>query len=303
MMASDARISSTPYAGRKTEAERSRRRKRLNRLTYSLGIHLLLSLGALVLLMPLAWMLSTSLKDPSGVFVYPPQWIPNPVRFENYYTAMTVLPFGLFFRNTATITFGALLGQLSSCSLVAFSFARLRWSGRNVLFLVVLSTMMLPSQVTLIPTFLLFRSLGWMNTYLPMIIPAYFGGGPFLIFLMRQFFMTLSPELDDAARIDGCSSLGIYWRVILPLSKPVLTAAAIFSFNSHWDEFIRPLVYLQTRDKFTLALGLRAFQGSYGTEWHLLMAASLVVMLPVLTLFFVAQRYFIQGVVFTGVKG
>lgn len=267
--------------------------------------HLVLIPLGLLFLLPLVWMLSTSLKDSSGVFAFPPQWIPNPLRFENYTLAMTALPFGRYFWNTSVITFGAMFGQLFSCSLVAFSFARLRWSGRHWLFIVVLSTMMLPNQVTLIPTFLIFRSLGWLDTFLPMIVPAFFGGGPFLIFLMRQFFMTLSTELDDAARIDGCSNFGIYWRIILPLAKPVLIACAIFSFESHWNDFIRPLVYLQSQENYTLSLALHAFNSNYGrgTEWNQLMAASLVVMLPVIAIFFIAQRYFIQGVVFTGVKG
>ena len=284
---------------------RSTFRQRLRESGPSLAVHLTLSPMAIILLLPLAWMISTSLKDASGVFAFPPQWIPRPPRWENYVTAMTVLPFGRFFYNTSVITFGAMAGQLLSCSLVAYAFARLRWSGRYWLFLVVLSTMMLPNQVTLIPTFLIFRYLGWLDTFLPMIVPAFFGGGPFLIFLMRQFFMTISTELDDAARIDGASSFGIYWRIILPLAKPVMIAAGIFSFQSHWNDFIRPLVYLQSREKFTLSLALHAFNSDYGrgTDWHLLMAASLVVMLPVILLFFVAQRYFIQGIVFSGVKG
>ncbi|MCC9077055.1 carbohydrate ABC transporter permease [Litorilinea aerophila] len=280
-------------------------RRRLRESGLALMIHLILIPMAVLFLLPLAWMLSTSLKDASGVFAFPPQWIPDLIRWENYGLAMSVLPFGRFFMNTSIITFTAMFGQLLSCSLVAFAFARLRWSGRHVLFIIVLSTMMLPNQVTLIPTFLLFRQLGWLDTFLPMIVPAFFGGGPFLIFLMRQFFMTLPTELDDAARIDGCNTFGIYWRIILPLAKPVMIAAAIFSFESHWNDFFRPLIYLQSREKFTLSLGLHAFNSDYGrgTDWHLLMAASLVVMLPVILVFFIAQRYFIQGVVFSGVKG
>jgi ABC-type glycerol-3-phosphate transport system permease component len=285
------------------DARQTRRRRKASRLAYNLAVHLILGSMGLVLLFPLVWMVSTALKGPKGIFAFPPQLIPRPMHFENFPQALTAVPFGLYFYNTATITFWALVGQLLSCSLVAFSFARLRWSGRHVLFIIVLATMMLPSQVTLIPTFLLFGWLGWTNTFLPMTVPAFFGGGPFLIFLMRQFFMTLSLELDDAARIDGCSTLGIYWRIILPLSRPVMTAAAIFSFQSHWNDFMRPLIYITTAKKFTLSLGLNSFRGIYGTDWHLLMAASLVVMAPVITLFFVAQRYFIQGVVFTGVKG
>lgn len=280
-------------------------RRRLRENGAALLVHLVLIPMAALFLLPLAWMLSTSLKDASAVFAFPPQWIPDPIHWENYAVALTVLPFGRFFWNTSVITLGAMVGQLLSCSLVAFAFARLRWSGRHVLFIVVLSTMMLPNQVTLIPTFLLFRQLGWLDTFLPMIVPAFFGGGPFLIFLMRQFFMTLSPELDAAARIDGASTFGIYWRIILPLAKPVLIAAAIFSFEAHWNDFFRPLIYLQSQEKYTLSLGLYAFNSDYGrgTDWHLLMAASLVVMLPVIVIFFFAQRYFIQGIVFSGVKG
>ena len=284
---------------------RMRLTRRLRRTAGEVAVHLVLIPMVALFMLPLAWMLSTSLKNSSGVFAFPPQWIPDPIQWENYGQAMTVLPFGRFFLNTAILTFSAMFGQLLTCSLVAFSFARLRWKGRHTLFIIVLTTMMLPNQVTLIPTFLIFRQLGWLDTFLPMIVPAFFAGGPFLIFLMRQFFMTLSPELDDAARIDGASTFGIYWRIILPLAKPVLIAAAIFSFEAHWNDFFRPLIYLQSSRNYTLSLGLHAFNSNYGqgTDWHLLMAASLVVMLPVILVFFFAQRYFIQGVVFSGVKG
>lgn len=296
---------SSPLIQQTTDPAKLHRRRRLKRLASSLAIHLTLIPLAVLFMLPLVWMLSTSLKDNSGIFAFPPQWIPQPVRFDNYVTAMTIVPFGRYFWNTTVLTFWAMLGQLLSCSLVAYSFARLRWTGRNVLFIIVLTTMMLPNQVTLIPTFLIFRSLGWLDTYLPMIVPAFLGGGPFLIFLMRQFFLTLPTELDDAARIDGCSSLGIYWRIILPLSAPVLIAVGIFSFESHWNDFFRPLVYIQSRDNFTLSLALNAFNSEQGrgTNWNQVMAASLVVMLPVVVVFFIAQRYFIQGVVFSGVKG
>lgn len=279
--------------------------RRLRRAGNEGLIHLVLIPLATLFLLPLLWMVSTSFKDASGVFLFPPQWIPDPIHWENYGLALTALPFGRFFLNTSILTFSAMVGQILSCSIVAFSFAHLRWSGRNVLFIVVLATMMLPNQVTLIPTFLIFRQLGWLDTFLPMIVPAFLGGGPFLIFLMRQFFMTLSPELVDAARIDGASTFGIYWRIILPLASPVLIAVGIFSFEAHWNDFFRPLIYLQSQENYTLSLGLHAFNSNYGrgTEWQLLMAASLVVMLPVILIFFFAQRYFIQGVVFSGVKG
>lgn len=268
----------------------------------ALLVHLVLIGGATLVLIPLAWMLSTSLKDPGDVFLFPPRWIPSPVQWHNYAEALTILPFGRFFLNTALITGIDVFGKLLSCSVVAFGFARLRWWGRDTVFLVMLSTLMLPHQVTLIPQFILFRTLGWFDTFLPLIVPAFFGG-PFLVFLLRQFYMTIPLDLDDAARIDGASTFRIYRSIILPLSKPGLAACAIFVFNSTWNDFLGPLIYLQSPSNFTLALGLRQFLGEYSTEWHLLMAASLVALLPVLLLFFAAQRQFVQGITFTGLKG
>ncbi|HEY8746216.1 MAG TPA: carbohydrate ABC transporter permease [Chloroflexota bacterium] len=265
-------------------------------------VYVALALGGIIVCIPFVWMLSTSLKDEGSVFLYPPQWWPQPLQPQNYVQAMTVLPFALFFRNTLITTLVPLVGALFSCSLVAYSFARLRWPGRDIWFLVLLATLMLPEQVTLIPRFILFRNLGWINTFYPLIVPPFFALGAFNVFLLRQFFMTISTETDDAAKIDGAGVLGIFWRILLPLSKPALAAVAVFVFKAHWDDFLNPLIYLHSQDHFTLALGLRAFQGEYGTDWNLLMAASLVVMLPVLLLFFFLQRYFIQGVVFTGIK-
>jgi ABC-type glycerol-3-phosphate transport system permease component len=267
-----------------------------------LAVHILLIMGAFVLMIPLAWMLSTSLKGLGTVFSLPPQWIPDPPHWENYIEVFQRVPFGRFFYNTALITLLNVTGKVLSCSLVAFAFARLRWRGRDVLFLIMLATLMLPQQVTLIPQFILYRELKWIDTYFPLILPNWFGG-PFLTFLLRQFFLTIPLELDDAARIDGASILGIYTRIILPLSRPALAAVAIFMFNSSWNAFLGPLIYLHTREKYTIAMGLRSFQDQNYTEWHLLMAASLMAMVPVLTIFFFAQKYFIQGIVFTGVKG
>jgi ABC-type glycerol-3-phosphate transport system permease component len=264
-------------------------------------IHLILLCGVAVMFIPLAWTLSTSLKSVSEIYLFPPTWIPDPIRWQNYREAVTAIPFMRYFFNTALITVLSIVGKVLSVTLVAFSFSRLRWWGRDVLFLVMLSTLMLPPHVTLIPQFILFKHLGWIDTFLPLIVPEFFGG-PFLTFLVRQFFMSLPRELDDAARIDGCSSFGVYWRIIMPLSMPAVIAVVILVFNNTWNEFLHPLIYLQSQENFTLALGLRLFQGEASTSWHLLMAASLLSMLPVLILFFVAQRYFIQGVVFTGVK-
>lgn len=257
-------------------------------------------------MVPLVWMISTSLKELKDVFVFPPQIIPNPVAWDNYKVALTILPFGLYFRNTLIITGLCILGAVSSSALVAYGFARLEFPGRDILFIMVLATMMIPGQVTLIPVYMIFKTLRWIDTFLPLTVRSYFGGA-FYIFLFRQFFMTIPTELGDAAEIDGCSKLGIFWRIILPLSKPALGMVAIFSFMFHWDEFLNALIYLNSPEKRTLALGLAAFrasqEGSVTVSWNLLMAASLVVMIPPILVFFIAQRHFIQGIVFTGLKG
>jgi multiple sugar transport system permease protein len=274
----------------------------LNRRVASLLTHLALAIGLFLVFIPVVFALSTSLKPYGDIFLFPPKWIPDPVRWQNYVEAMTYVPFGIYFRNTAIITGLDIVGKLLSCSLVAFAFARLRWWGRDVMFILMLSTLMLPTQVTLIPQFVLYKELGWVDTFLPLLVPNFFGG-PFMTFLLRQFFLSIPPELDDAARIDGCSSWGIFWRIIMPLSKPALMAVSIFVFNATWNEFLAPLIYLHSPQNYTIALGLRQFQSEHGPEWHLVMAASLLTMVPVLVLFFFGQRYFMRGIVFTGVKG
>jgi ABC-type glycerol-3-phosphate transport system permease component len=276
--------------------------RQVGRLLSAGAIHATLLAGLVLVFLPVAWAVSTSLKNPGDIFLFPPTWIPNPVRWQNYVQAMTTADFGRYFLNTAFITLVDIVAKTMSCSLVAFAFARLRWWGRDVLFMVMLSTLMLPQQVTLIPQFIIYRQLGWIDTFLPLIVPNLFGG-PFFTFLLRQFFLSIPTDLDDAARIDGCSSWGVYWRIILPLSRPALMMVAIYVFNITWNDFFGPLIYLHNRNNYTISLGLQAFQTQSGPEWHLIMAASLVAMLPVLVLFFFGQRYFIQGVVFSGVKG
>lgn len=276
--------------------------RRVQRRLSSVVIHAVLLSGLLLMFIPIGWAVSTSLKRPGDIFLIPPVWIPNPVRWQNYVDALTSANFARYFLNTAFITLVDIVAKTFSCALVAFAFARLRWWGRDVLFLLMLSTLMLPQQVTLIPQFILYRQLGWVDTFLPLIVPNLFGG-PFFTFLLRQFFLTIPTDLDDAARIDGCSSWGVFWRIILPLSKPALMMVAIFVFNFTWNDFFGPLIYLHSRENYTISLGLQAFQTQAGPEWHLIMAASLVAMLPVLILFFFGQRYFIQGVVFSGIKG
>jgi len=264
-------------------------------------VYLILGAGSIVILMPLAWMISTSLKPLSHVFRFPPEFIPQRIVWSNYPDALTQLPFDIYFGNTMFIVFWTVLGEVIVSSIVAYAFSRLRWKGRNTLFIVVLATMMLPRQVTLIPDFLIFKHLGTIDTFWPLILPSWFGN-PFYIFLLRQYFLTHSRELDQAAVIDGCSRFGVFWRITMPMSKPVLAAVAIFSFQYHWNDFFRPLIFLFSEENYTLALGLRFFQGTYGTEWNSLMAVSLVVMLPLIIVFFFTQRIFIQGVVFTGYK-
>jgi ABC-type glycerol-3-phosphate transport system permease component len=261
-----------------------------------------LYLAAAVFLLPLFWMISSSLKPEWQVLANPPVWLPNPPRWENYREALTYLPFGRYALNTLFITFWAIVGHVLSCTLVAYAFARLRAPGKGFMFLLVLSTLMLPYPVTMVPLFALFNRLGWINTFLPLIVPAFFGNA-FYIFLLRQYFLTLPPELEDAARIDGANFLQILWRVILPISMPALATVVIFTFQATWNDFLQPLIYLQDQSHYTLTLGLNFFRGSFQVNWAYLMAASLAVVLPVVLVFFLAQRLFIQGIAMTGMKG
>lgn len=258
--------------------------------------------GGIIFLVPFVWMLSTSLKMQSQIFTWPPQWIPSPVMFRNYLDAWQQFPTPRFFANTITVTVLSTIGQILTNSLVAFGFARLRFRGRNALFLLVLSTMMLPDQVTLIPLFAIFSRLGWLNTYRPLIVPRWLGN-PFYIFLLRQFYMTIPLELDDATHIDGGGYFTIYSRIVLPLAKPVLGVVAMFCITNYWTEFMGPLIYLNTPDKFTIAVGLRLFQSSLGVQRvHWMMAISLMSILPLLVIFFAGQRYFVQGIMIQGMK-
>ncbi|MBI2942160.1 MAG: carbohydrate ABC transporter permease [Chloroflexi bacterium] len=255
------------------------------------------------MLVPLYWLIASSLKERGQVFVVPPIWIPDPIVWENYPRAFSVLPFGMFLRNSLTIVVLNLIGVLLTSSMAAFGFSRMRFPLRNLWFALIISTMMLPGVVTLIPTFIVFKSLNWVNTFLPLIVPTFFGGGAFNIFLFRQFFLTIPYEMDEAARIDGASSFRVYWQIILPLSGPVLASVGIFNVVWNWNDFLHPLIYLHGEERLTVAVGLRLFQGMYWQDWSLMMAASTVMLLPMLVLFFVAQRYFVQGVTVTGFGG
>jgi multiple sugar transport system permease protein len=265
--------------------------------------HLLVLLLAAIFIVPLLWMLSTALKGAGDVMQMPPSFIPNPALWQNFGTALTAVPFWQYLGNSGLYTGFSLVGDILSSSMIAYAFARLysRWSGP--LFLLVLATLMIPYQVLMIPQFILFKQLGWLNTYLPLIVPTYFGSS-FLIFLLRQFFRGIPRDFDDAAKVDGASHLVIFWRIILPLSKPALASVAIFSFMYHWNDYLGPLIYLNSNDLYPTSLGLAQYTASYGaTEWNYLMAASLVTLLPCLVVFFIGQRYFVQGITLSGVKG
>jgi multiple sugar transport system permease protein len=256
---------------------------------------------------PFLFAFLTSFKAPNEIFIFPPRLLPQQWRFQNYYDAWTQAPFTLFFRNTLVITLAAMLGQIASAALVAYGFARFRFPGRDALFLLVISTLILPEEVTIIPTFLMFKAIGWLDTWYPLIVPAYFGGGAFSVFLLRQFFLSLPRDMDEAAEIDGAGTLRILWSIVLPLSKPALATLAIFAFLGRWNDFFHPLIYLSTTDRFTISLGLRFYQqvataGGPARE-HLLMAAAFAATLPIVVIFFVFQRQFVRGIVLSGIKG
>jgi multiple sugar transport system permease protein len=264
--------------------------------------HITLLSISLVFLIPLFWAISTSLKPPSQVFQFPPRWIPDPILWENYPRLFQAGPYARFFLNSLLLVLFNVVGQSIAVSLVAFGFARLRFPGRHALFIIMLSTLMLPYYVTLIPQFVLFHQLGWVNTYLPLIVPA-FTGSPFLIFLMRQYMMTLPLELDEAARIDGCNTFQLFWHVIMPLCIPALTVVVVFTVMDVWNDFFGPLIYLSDPESYTISLGLVLLQGRHGTDWPLLMTATVLSVLPLLLLYFFAQKQLIGGIASVGIKG
>jgi multiple sugar transport system permease protein len=273
--------------------------KRLSRIT----VWLMLIAGAILMMLPLAWMVSSSFKLEQKVFQFPPQLIPDPFRPQNYVDALTYKPFDIYLRNTIFLVVMHELAIISAASFCGYGFARVRFPGRDFWFMLLLGTMMIPGVVTMVPQFVIFSKLQWVDTFLPLIVPPFFGGGAFSIFLLRQFFRTIPEELADAARIDGCSEFTIYWRIMMPLAKPALITVAIFTFLGTWNDFTGPLLYLHSPQRFTVSIGLATFRSVLYTRWDLLMAASTAMTLPVVIVFFLAQRYFVQGVVLTGLKG
>ncbi len=271
-------------------------------LLEKLVTYFVILLGTLVLMIPFAWMISTSLKPLDEVYEYPIVWIPSRLVLENYADVFEYVPFGRYLWNSAYLATMGIIGNILGSSLAAFSFARLRFPGRTVFFFIMLSTMMVPMWTTMVPTFILFSRLGWLDTYLPILVPAFFAV-PFYTFLLRQFFMGVPREMEEAARIDGCSTLGVFIRIFLPLSVPALATVAIFSFFFHWNDLLGPLIYLRTQLKFPVAMGISSFQSEQYANFALMMAAATMALIPMLIVFFFAQRLFIQGVVITGVKG
>ena len=278
-------------------------RARSEEFALRIPLYIVVLFGAVVFGIPLIWMIRTAVMPSWQILLMPPQWIPAEIHLENFATLFERrLKFHMYLKNTILVTGFRMLGILLSSSMAAFSLSRLRYKGRDMTFKVILATMMLPAQVTLVPRYYIFSRLGWLDTLGPLIVPHWLGSA-YHIFLLRQFFMTIPNEMDDAAKIDGCGFLGLYWRIVLPMSLPALGVVAISVFTWSWNDFFTPLLYITRRDQYTLALALQLLKSQMATDWGVLMAGSLFTLAPVLTLFFFAQRYFIQGVVITGVKG
>ncbi|QPC85193.1 carbohydrate ABC transporter permease [Phototrophicus methaneseepsis] len=252
---------------------------------------------------PFFWLLTSSFKTQNQIFQYPPAWIPDPFVPENYVNALTYKPFHLYLRNSLFIAGMNVLAVTLSASFVGYGFARIRFPGRDLWFGVVMATLFLPYAILIVPSFIIFSRLGWVDSFLPLIVPQFFGGGAFNIFLMRQFFRTIPEDIADAARMDGCSEFGVYGRIFLPLAKPALITIAIFTFLHAWNDLLGPIIYLRSPEHFTVAAGLASFRSQTDISWDLQLAAATAMTLPVIVLFFFSQRYFIQGIVMTGLKG
>lgn len=267
-------------------------------------VYALLVAGAAFALVPFVWLIRSSLMDQVQIFSSPPVWIPDPVTWSNYSGALAAAPFGRYLLNTLNVIVLVVPGTLLSCSAAAFAFSRLQWRGRNALFALLMTGMMLPYAVTLIPTFIGWQKLGFVDTYVPLTVPAFFAaGGAFNIFMLRQFFLSVPKDLDNAVYLDGGSPWTVYWRIVLPLNKGPLTLVGVFTVIASWNDLLNPLIYLSDPDKATLSLGLAAFRGLYNSQWGLLMAASVMVITPMIVLFFFAQRQIMESIALTGVKG
>lgn len=280
----------------------SKKRKRIKVGISKAIIYVLLTIGALMMAIPFLWMLSTSLKTEGAVFAIPPQWIPDKFMWSNYIQAVKQAGLIEGLINTLIIVVPTVSIGLFSCSLAAYGFAQLEFPGRDKLFMVLLATMMIPGIVTMIPSYVIFNKLNWIDTYKPLMIPAMFGGAA-CVFFLRQYFKTLPKELMEAAKLDGLGEFGIFTKIALPLSKPAIATQAIFGFLGGYNDYMAPLIYLNSPDKFTLQLKLATFNGAYSSQWTLVMAGSVLALIPTVLLFFFAQKYFVEGIVMTGLKG
>jgi len=276
-------------------------RRRQNALMQGFA-YIVCTVMAVAYVFPLYWMITTALKTDVEVFRVPPNLFPENPQWQNFLASTQYIPFWLYMYNTLVICALTIVGTVISCSLIAYGFARVKWPGRNLVFLIYLSTIMLPAQVTMIPLYIVFRQLGWVGTIWPLVVPAFFGNALY-VFLLRQFMMTIPNELSDAARIDSAGELDIFWRIILPLIKPALATVALFTFVATYRDFLGPLIYLTEQNQWTISLGLKMFQNMYGAQWQLMMAAATLTMIPTVILFFLTQRTFIEGIALTGIKG
>jgi len=277
-------------------------RSRQGRALSTVASHAVLVTLSIVFMAPFIWMLSSSLKPNAEIFLIPPRLFPQEWRFSNYIESVQAINFFGYLLNTLKYSIATTIGAVASNAMIAYGFARVRWPGRDAVFFFVIATMMLPAAVTMIPLFVFFSRLGWVPSLKPLVIPAYFGNAYF-IFLLRQFLITLPQELDDAARIDGCSELGIFSRIVLPLAKPALISVFLFELIWTWNNFMGPLIYLRDPRTFTLSVGLQMYFTQHGAEWGYLMAAGTLFTLPMIVLFFIGQRQFIEGITLTGIKG
>ena len=292
-----------PQAARPAGGARALASRRVRQAIRNAFMLAILCLLAVAFLMPILWALTASIKGLGEVYQFPPElWVRSP-RWSNYAEALSKLPFFRFLANTLVITVAATTGQVLTASMVGYAFARLKWRGRELWFVIMLATMMLPRQILLIPHYLIYKQLGWVNTYKPLIVPAWLGGGAFFIFLFRQFFKGIPREMEEAARLDGASEWQIYWHIFLPNAKPALATVGVMSFIAHWKDFMGPLIYLSDFHKFPISLGLMMYNTLEGSWVNYLMAASVVALGPLVILFFLAQRYFVRGLLLTGSKG
>jgi multiple sugar transport system permease protein len=266
------------------------------------ALFLFLSLLAFLFVVPLFWLLTCSFKQPAELFAVPVQWLPETFSFKNYTRMFGYFPFMRYLKNTLIIVFFNIVGSTASSAVVAYGFSRLRWKGRDKVFVLVLVTMILPFQVVMVPLFMMFQQIGWIGTFLPLTLTCFFGN-PFYIFLMRQFFLSLPEELNEAARIDGSGEFRTFIQIAMPLSLPVLATAAIFSFLRSWNDFIGPLIFLANDKLYTLAIGAQLIRSRLQPNWEILMPLGVVMVLPVLVIFFIMQKYFIQGIAMSGIKG